>query len=50
MGTSCTSLVADLFLFRNERYFIMSLSDDKQIEVIEDNYIFGLLLGLLVKY
>ena len=29
MGTGCAPLVADLFLFRYERGFIMSLSDDK---------------------
>ena len=30
MGTNCTSLVADLFLFFYERDFMMSLSDEKQ--------------------
>ena len=30
MGTSCTPLVADLFLFCYERDFIMPLSDEKQ--------------------
>ena len=34
MGTSCAPLVADLFLFCYERYFMMSLSDDKQAAVI----------------
>ena len=31
----CTSLVADLFLFCNERDFMMSLSDDKQADIID---------------
>ena len=35
MGTNCASLVADLFLFCYERDFIMSLSDDKQADVID---------------
>ena len=35
MGTNCASLVADLFLFCNERDFMMSLSDDKQADVID---------------
>ena len=30
MGTNCAPLVADLFIFCNERDFIMSLSDDKK--------------------
>ena len=34
MGTNCASLVADLFLFYYERDFMMSLSDDKQADVI----------------
>ena len=34
MGTNCAPLVADLFLFCYERDFIMSLSDDKQADVI----------------
>ena len=29
MGTNCTPLVADLFLFCNEKDFMMSLSGDK---------------------
>ena len=28
MGTNCAPLVADFFLFCNERDFMMSLSDD----------------------
>ena len=32
MGTNCAPLVADLFLFCYERDFMMSLSDDKQID------------------
>ena len=34
MGINCTPLVADLFLFCYERDFMMSLSDDKQADVI----------------
>ena len=33
-GTNCASLVADLFLLCYERDFMMSLSDDKQADVI----------------
>ena len=32
MITNCASLVADLFLFCYERDFMMSLSDDKQVD------------------
>ena len=35
MDTICAPLVADLFLFCYERDFIMSLSDDKQADVID---------------
>ena len=35
MGTNCAPLVADLFLFCYERDFMVSLSDDKQTDVIE---------------
>ena len=35
MGTNCAPLVADLFLFCYERDFIMSLSPDKDAEIIE---------------
>ena len=35
MGTNCAPLVADLFFFCYERDFIMSLSDDKQADVID---------------
>ena len=35
MGTNCTPLVADLFLFCYERDFMMSLSDYKQACVID---------------
>ena len=35
MGTNCAPLVADLFLLCYERYFMMSLSDDKQANVID---------------
>ena len=35
MGTYCAPLVPDLFLFRFERNFMMSLSDDTQADIIE---------------
>ena len=35
MGTYCAPLVADLFLFCYERDFMMSLSDDKQTDIID---------------
>ena len=35
MGTNCAPLVADLFLFCYERDFMMSLSDDKQADVVD---------------
>ena len=35
MGTICAPLVADLLLFCYERGFIMSLSDDKQADIID---------------
>ena len=35
MGTNCAPLVADLFLFCYEMDFIMSLSDDKQADIID---------------
>ena len=35
MGTNCAPLVADLFLICYERDFMMSLSDDKQADVID---------------
>ena len=35
MGTNCAPMVADLFLFCYERDFMMSLSDDKQADVID---------------
>ena len=34
MGTNCSPLVADLFLFCFERDFMISLSDDKQADDI----------------
>ena len=34
MDTNCAPMVADLFLFCYERDFMMSLSDDKQTDVI----------------
>ena len=35
MGTNCAPLVADLFLFCYERDFMMSLSDEKEADVID---------------
>ena len=35
MGTNCAPLVADLSSFCYERYFTISLSDDKQADIIE---------------
>ena len=35
MGTNCAHLVADLFLFCYKRDFLMSLSNDKQADIIE---------------
>ena len=35
MGTNCAPPIADLFLFCNERDFMLSLSEDSQSEVIE---------------
>ena len=35
MGTNCAPLVAALFLFCYERGFMMSLSDDRQADVID---------------
>ena len=35
MGTYCAPLVADLFLFRYERDFMLSLSDKNQNDIIE---------------
>ena len=35
MGTNCAPLVADLFLFCYERDIMMSLSDDKHVDIID---------------
>ena len=35
MGTNCTPLVADLFMFCYEVDFMMSLSNDKQTNIID---------------
>ena len=35
MGTNCALLIADLFLFCYERNFMMSLTDDKQSDIID---------------
>ena len=36
LGTNCAPLIADLFLLCYERDFMMSLSDDKQADVIDE--------------
>ena len=35
MGTNCAPLVADLFLFYNERDPMLSLSDNNQVDIVE---------------
>ena len=35
MGANCAPLVADLFLFCDERDFMLSLSDKNQTDIIE---------------
>ena len=35
MGINCAPLVADLFLFCFVRYFMLSLSDNNQADIIE---------------
>ena len=35
MSTNCASLVPDLFLFCYQRDLMMSLSDDKQADIID---------------
>ena len=35
MGTNCAPLVSDLFLFCYERYFMTSLSNNNQADIIE---------------
>ena len=35
MGTNCAPLVADLFLFCYEMDFMMSISDDKQVDIVD---------------
>ena len=35
MGAYCAPLFADLFLFRYERDFMMSLSDDNKVDIID---------------
>ena len=35
MGTNCAPLVTDLFLFRYERDFMLSLSDNNQINIMK---------------
>ena len=38
MGTNCDPLVADLFVFCYKRDFMMSLSYDKQADIIDAFY------------
>ena len=38
MGTYCDPLVADLFLYCYEGDFMMSLSDDKQADIVDAFY------------
>ena len=38
IDTNCAPLVADLFLFCYERDFMMPLSDDKQVDIIDAFY------------
>ena len=35
MSTNCAPLVADLFLFCNERDFMLLLSDNNQTDIVE---------------
>ena len=35
MGTNCAPLAVELFLFCYERYFMLSLSEDNESDVIE---------------
>ena len=35
MGTNCAPLVAELFLFGHKRYFMLSLSDNNQADVVD---------------
>ena len=35
IGTNCAPMFADLFLFCYERDFMVSLSDDKQADIID---------------
>ena len=35
LGTNCAPLVTDLYLFCYEGFFMMSLSDDKQADIID---------------
>ena len=52
MGTNCAPLVADLFLFFcYERDFMISLSDDKQADVIDafnttSRYLYNIILNI----
>ena len=50
MGTNCSPLVADLLLFCYERDFMMSLSDDKQADIIDDFNTTSIYFGRYVKH
>ena len=50
MGTNCAPLVADLFLFCYERDFMMSLSGDKQADVIDAFNTTSRIFGRCFKY
>ena len=46
MGINCAPLVVDLFLFCFERGFMMSLSDDKQADIIDALTLHDIILNL----
>ena len=53
MGTNCTPLVSDLFLFCYKRDFMLSFSDSNQADVVEafnstPRYLEDLLLNVLI--
>ena len=50
MGTNWAPPVADLFLFCYERDFMMSLSDDKQADVIYAFKLYFQIFGRYFKY
>ena len=50
MGTNCSPLVADLLLFCYERDFMMSLSDNKQTDIIGAFNTTSIYFGRYVKH